>query len=110
MKKIFASITVIAIAFGITGCTEQQQSIQRENQRVENTKDIEATKNCTYGGTIRQSVKNNWTFREDIREDYRSCVKDNSNRGADYEELTAACLETAHKLNDGILSNNWSRS
>lgn len=72
------------------------------------TTDIQS---CTYGGGLRQAVKNNIIYREDIKKDYKVCMSGNSNRDVVYNdtnELAKTCLESAHKLNGGIVANDFS--
>jgi hypothetical protein len=94
---------VSLIAIALTGCVKSAEQLERE-QAAE-------AKECSFGGGIRQAVKNNWTYRDDIKKDYRACIAGNSNRDVVYNdtnELAKTCIESAHKLNGGVVANNWS--
>lgn len=82
--KTLLCVSLIAIA--LTGCVKSTEQLERE-QAAE-------AKECSFGGGIRQAVKNNWTYRDVVYNDTN--------------ELAKTCIESAHKLNGGVVANNWS--
>lgn len=101
--KSLVCLSLLAIA--LTGCAKHQFVEEHEQIQRQEAKD------CTLGvKDVRQAVKNNWTYRADIKEDYKVCMSSNSNRDVVYNdtnELAKTCLESAHKLNGGIVPS-WS--
>lgn len=95
---------IIFIIFGIYSGTKKvkENSIQ----------DDILAKQCALGNnTYRQRIVNNYVNADKIREDFKDCLKGNSNRDVVYNdtnELAKTCKRVAFELNNGINIQDYS--
>lgn len=67
---------------------------------------------CEESG-LYQAVYNNIKYRDEIRKEFSSCMKGNSNRDVVYNdtnELAKTCRDIAHNMYGGIAASNWTFS
>lgn len=110
MYKILGYIaTVLGIVTAIGGFVwGLEYTADKSLEKLKAQKEAQIL-NCTFALADRQMVLNNYRYKKEIKEDYRTCMSANTNRDVVYNdtnELAKTCLKSAYALNSGLNPRN----